>query len=1435
MKKRLLAMLLMVCMVLTMLPLGSVTAFAEEAGDFTVTGGLLGDDYTYENNILTIKSGTSMTITGTTTKDRIVVSSVCTGANAAKITLSTLNIVSNPSSPHLTVESGAAVTVTLVGENYMGNNWDDGSSVNILVQDNATLSFVGDGSLFCNETLFHSKLSIGTGAYVMVDGPTVNMRTSYTRTVIGTGTLLVNSGMLRLRADKYDVNLSIFSDDLAVELKSGVLEVYDNGDAFGGKSLTISGGQLKSTLSGCILNPKALTFSGGVIDFAGGIDTSLQSDTSAWNGTVVQGSNRTVYGNITLESNLELSAGQTLTVLSGATLTIPDGVTLTNNGTITNEGTLTNNGILLNNGTIDGAVEGIAPMEKASTGVTFAIKGAPETAVTTAEYGQTVLVTATAQKNTALRSRSVAAETMDFYLGDAENGTKLNDSPIATTYLNGSYTATFEIQLTDSTWTPNTKPYTITATFGGDPTNSLQPGIGSGTLTVTRKLEAMPEAFIDYQNDAFGGLLPEAFYIITIGDYGSIYRKADTNGKIYFSSASSSTDRIPGNTVQIAKEGNYETTADSPGQVLEVPARQEAPSGVIVENSPDGRTDGKIKNVDTTMEYQKNGDSVWTKCTSTEITNLTSGTYFVRYQGVNPYVASKKATLFIGKEVDNITLSISDGAIYIEKGSGTDVKVTANNMVYLLPQDGVITIGGSATLEDGTAITVGYVHANIVFDGLNLTYASSSMSTMVITKGGSVDLLLKNTNSIVATESANTAIDVQRDSSLTIDGKGSLTIGGGGSYTFGNQVYNYSYFQYGIGGEAFGNVTIAGGTLEITAGVGIGGCGDWPIDYLDSRIYITGGKTTIHSEYACIGSTETRYTTPAIHISGGVVIAYGSTQALTGTDYGIGVAEFDASDTCETIQPFVISGGTVVVASGMIMLPTNGKISLTGDSVTSAKITPAPVNVADNAVFPVNVSATPGAAIHSIYLEKDGASVGYGSPAAVPDSGKMTLYLPAGTYSGYMLVNNQLMKLSFTVVDGAVDNVLPTDTGTTITLPEGTKPSVDADGKITLPAGSITTLPGESSITIPGGGGVFDPSNGETTFKDKTAPIVTITVGENSWNKFWNTVTFGLFCKETQTVTISAADTESGVDDEIYYYLSETALTETAMKNLPNDEWIKGKSKTIAANWKGFVYAKAVDGVGNIGYASMDGGLVVYKPVTITPTTTEFNKELPADLTFTLALNGSTIKELQNNGVVLKSGTDYTVSGSTVTIKKEYLTTALTGTDITLVCVWNPMGEETPSNIITTSFTVTSHVKPPYSYDFTSGQDSEWDEESGAELSFTIDGDFDKLVGIRIDGQDVGRSNYGTKRGSTIITLKSGYLKTLSAGKHTLTVVYEDITVSATFTVKASGGVGNTTGGNLPQTGDNSNPILWVTILLVSGSAMTTLLVVRKRRKHTTK
>ncbi|RED63195.1 X2-like carbohydrate binding domain-containing protein [Cohnella lupini] len=60
---------------------------------------------------------------------------------------------------------------------------------------------------------------------------------------------------------------------------------------------------------------------------------------------------------------------------------------------------------------------------------------------------------------------------------------------------------------------------------------------------------------------------------------------------------------------------------------------------------------------------------------------------------------------------------------------------------------------------------------------------------------------------------------------------------------------------------------------------------------------------------------------------------------------------------------------------------------------------------------------------------------------------------------------------------------------------------------------------------------------------------------------------------------------------------------------------------------------------------------------TISPTTGSFNKEVSAqaDVTTTMTLNGNELTSIANGGAILALGTDYTVSGNEVTIKKEYL------------------------------------------------------------------------------------------------------------------------------------------------------------------------------------
>ena len=73
---------------------------------------------------------------------------------------------------------------------------------------------------------------------------------------------------------------------------------------------------------------------------------------------------------------------------------------------------------------------------------------------------------------------------------------------------------------------------------------------------------------------------------------------------------------------------------------------------------------------------------------------------------------------------------------------------------------------------------------------------------------------------------------------------------------------------------------------------------------------------------------------------------------------------------------------------------------------------------------------------------------------------------------------------------------------------------------------------------------------------------------------------------------------------------------------------------------------------------------------------------------------------------------------------------------------------------------------------------------------------FSHFTGIRIDGKDVSKDNYQAKSGSVIVTLNESYLKTLSAGEHTLDIMFDDApSVRTTFTIVAA---------QVPSTGESA-------------------------------
>ena len=154
--------------------------------------------------------------------------------------------------------------------------------------------------------------------------------------------------------------------------------------------------------------------------------------------------------------------------------------------------------------------------------------------------------------------------------------------------------------------------------------------------------------------------------------------------------------------------------------------------------------------------------------------------------------------------------------------------------------------------------------------------------------------------------------------------------------------------------------------------------------------------------------------------------------------------------------------------------------------------------------------------------------------------------------------------------NGKADITITQDYGTPITAPTLTREGYQFNGwDKTFP----TTMPAEN-LTI------------TAQWRDIAVPTGEIKIAENGWKSFFNTITFGLFFKDTQMVTVTAAD-NSGEAVKIEYLLSDKALTESELAGMTFTAYSAPFS--INPDNEYVIYAKLTDTSGNVAYINTNG------------------------------------------------------------------------------------------------------------------------------------------------------------------------------------------------------------------------------------------------------
>ena len=160
----------------------------------------------------------------------------------------------------------------------------------------------------------------------------------------------------------------------------------------------------------------------------------------------------------------------------------------------------------------------------------------------------------------------------------------------------------------------------------------------------------------------------------------------------------------------------------------------------------------------------------------------------------------------------------------------------------------------------------------------------------------------------------------------------------------------------------------------------------------------------------------------------------------------------------------------------------------------------------------------------------------------------------------------------------------------------------------------------------------------------------------------------------------------------------------------------------------------------------------------------------------------------------------------------------------------NPTPEATtptpdPAPATSTPATSTTTAPAQVTYDILDGAGSSWTQNTDGSLAIRGSGEISKFREVKVDGVTVDPINYTVTEGSTIITFKPEYLKSLSAGNHSFELIWTDGTAATNFTVAENADQS----AKSPKTGEDFSMALCTALLMVSCAGLAGIFAKRKR------